>query len=48
MESLHDLDRVDILILKELAVDGRLSWRDLSEHIGLSGNVKLKVTAARM
>lgn len=36
MESLHDLDRVDILILKELAVDGRLSWRDLSERIGLS------------
>jgi DNA-binding Lrp family transcriptional regulator len=36
MEPLHDLDRVDILILKELAVDGRLSWRDLSERIGLS------------
>ncbi len=36
MEPLHDLDRVDILILKELAVDGRLSWRDLSERVGLS------------
>jgi Lrp/AsnC family leucine-responsive transcriptional regulator len=36
MDPLHDLDRVDILILKELAVDGRLSWRDLSERIGLS------------
>jgi DNA-binding Lrp family transcriptional regulator len=36
MDSSHDLDRTDILILKELAVDGRLSWRDLSERIGLS------------
>lgn len=30
------LDRADILILKTLARDGRISWRDLAEKIGLS------------
>ena len=36
MEPLDDLDRIDIQILRELAADGRLSWRDLAERISLS------------
>ena len=32
------LDRYDLKILDALATDGRLSWRDLDEKIGLSGN----------
>ncbi|MFL9994476.1 Lrp/AsnC family transcriptional regulator [Paraburkholderia sediminicola] len=36
MESTDHLDRVDIKILRELAADGRLSWRELAERIGLS------------
>ena len=36
MQQSGDLDRIDIQILKALAVDGRLSWRDLAERIGLS------------
>ncbi|KAF1054334.1 MAG: Leucine-responsive regulatory protein [Stenotrophomonas maltophilia] len=31
-----DLDRTDLKILRELADDGRLSWRDLAQKIGLS------------
>jgi len=36
MQQSGDLDRIDIQILKALAADGRLSWRDLAERIGLS------------
>jgi Lrp/AsnC family transcriptional regulator, leucine-responsive regulatory protein len=36
MTQIADLDRLDIQILRELAADGRLSWRDLAERIGLS------------
>ena len=36
MTQITDLDRLDIQILRELAADGRLSWRDLAERIGLS------------
>lgn len=36
MNSSDDLDRIDIHVLKELAADGRISWRDLSERVGLS------------
>lgn len=36
MHQTIELDRIDIQILRELAVDGRLSWRDLAERIGLS------------
>ncbi|WP_175783060.1 Lrp/AsnC family transcriptional regulator [Burkholderia anthina] len=32
----HDLDKTDLKILRELAEDGRLSWRELAERIGLS------------
>jgi len=32
----HRLDRADRQILKTLAKDGRISWRDLAERIGLS------------
>ncbi|MEX3960455.1 AsnC family transcriptional regulator [Trinickia symbiotica] len=32
----HDLDKIDLKILRELSADGRLSWRDLAERIGLS------------
>lgn len=32
----HDLDKIDLRILRELAANGRLSWRELSERIGLS------------
>jgi len=31
-----DLDRTDLKILRALADDGRLSWRDLAQNIGLS------------
>ncbi len=31
-----DLDRTDLKILRALADDGRLSWRDLAQKIGLS------------
>jgi Lrp/AsnC family leucine-responsive transcriptional regulator len=31
-----DLDRIDIQILRELAADGRLSWRDLALRVNLS------------
>jgi Lrp/AsnC family leucine-responsive transcriptional regulator len=31
-----ELDRIDLKILGELARDGRLPWRDLSERVGLS------------
>jgi DNA-binding Lrp family transcriptional regulator len=31
-----ELDKIDIKILNALAHDGRLSWRDLAEKIGLS------------
>lgn len=30
------LDRIDLKILRELALDARLSWRDLAERVGLS------------
>lgn len=36
MSYSHNLDKIDLRILRELAVDGRLSWRELSERIGLS------------
>ena len=36
MSYQHDLDKMDLRILRELAADGRLSWRELSERIGLS------------
>lgn len=31
-----ELDKVDLRILKELSTDGRMSWRDLAEVVGLS------------
>ncbi|MED5607107.1 MULTISPECIES: Lrp/AsnC family transcriptional regulator [Pseudomonas] len=31
-----DIDRTDLKILRALADDGRLSWRDLAQKIGLS------------
>ena len=30
------LDRIDLKILRELACDGRLGWRELAERVGLS------------
>ena len=30
------LDRIDLRILNALSADGRLSWRDLAQKIGLS------------
>lgn len=36
MDTLGDLDRFDLKILTEVVNDGRISWRDLSEKIGLS------------
>nr|WP_315595197.1 Lrp/AsnC family transcriptional regulator [uncultured Cupriavidus sp.] len=36
MTYTHDLDKTDLRILRELSVDGRLSWRELSERIDLS------------
>ncbi|MEM5274395.1 Lrp/AsnC family transcriptional regulator [Cupriavidus taiwanensis] len=36
MSYQHDLDKMDLRILRELAANGRLSWRELSERIGLS------------
>jgi Lrp/AsnC family transcriptional regulator, leucine-responsive regulatory protein len=36
MNPQDELDRVDIRILRELSADGRMSWRDLAERIGLS------------
>jgi len=36
LSQLGDLDTFDQKILSELASDGRLSWRDLAEKIGLS------------
>jgi len=33
---MSDLDRIDLNILAALAEDGRMSWRELSENIGLS------------
>lgn len=36
LSNFMELDRLDIRILRELAADGRLSWRDLAERIGLS------------
>ncbi|WP_298925098.1 Lrp/AsnC family transcriptional regulator [uncultured Ramlibacter sp.] len=35
-ESTPSLDKVDIKILKVLAEDGRISWRDLADQVGLS------------
>lgn len=32
----HELDKVDSRILQILARDGRISWRDLAEAVGLS------------
>ncbi|MFO0438599.1 MAG: AsnC family transcriptional regulator, partial [Phenylobacterium sp.] len=31
-----ELDRLDLAILRKLSEDGRISWRDLSDQIGLS------------
>jgi DNA-binding Lrp family transcriptional regulator len=31
-----ELDRLDLTILRKLSEDGRISWRDLSDQIGLS------------
>ena len=36
MTQTTPLDRYDLKILDALAIDGRLSWRDLAEKIGLS------------
>jgi Lrp/AsnC family leucine-responsive transcriptional regulator len=36
MNQNHALDHYDIKILRGLAEDGRVSWRDLAEKIGLS------------
>ncbi|MDR3509032.1 MAG: Lrp/AsnC family transcriptional regulator [Caulobacteraceae bacterium] len=36
MSLTTDLDAFDIKILSALAEDGRMSWRDLSDRIGLS------------
>ncbi|BCG04180.1 Bkd operon transcriptional regulator (plasmid) [Paraburkholderia sp. PGU19] len=36
MNQTLDLDKTDLRILRELAADGRLSWRELAERIGLS------------
>lgn len=35
-ETTHLLDRTDRKILKALVKDGRISWRDLAEQVGLS------------
>jgi Lrp/AsnC family transcriptional regulator, leucine-responsive regulatory protein len=32
----QNLDKIDLKILRELAKDGRLSWRELADRIGLS------------
>lgn len=42
MNYVHNLDKADLQILRELARDGRLSWRQLSERIGLSLTPTLK------
>ncbi|UIF90045.1 Lrp/AsnC family transcriptional regulator [Cupriavidus sp. UYPR2.512] len=42
MNSDQTLDKTDIRILRELSADGRLSWRELSERIGLSLTPTLK------
>lgn len=36
MRQRSELDTFDLRILRELAVDGRITWRDLAEKIGLS------------
>lgn len=33
---MNDLDRTDLKILRELAQDGRLGWRELAERINLT------------
>lgn len=42
MNYVHNLDKIDLQILRELAREGRLSWRELSERIGLSLTPTLK------
>lgn len=42
MNHVHNLDKIDLQILRELAREGRLSWRELSERIGLSLTPTLK------
>lgn len=42
MNYVHNLDKTDLQILRELAREGRLSWRELSERIGLSLTPTLK------
>jgi len=34
--SIADLDRIDLKILDALSEDGRVSWRDLADQVGLS------------
>jgi Lrp/AsnC family leucine-responsive transcriptional regulator len=36
MANVHELDKIDMKILKELALDGRLAWSALAEQVGLS------------
>lgn len=36
MTNPRNLDRADVHILRTLARDGRISWRDLADEIGLS------------
>lgn len=36
MQDNEQLDRIDLRILRELSVDGRMSWRDLAGKIHLS------------
>jgi Lrp/AsnC family transcriptional regulator, leucine-responsive regulatory protein len=36
MDTFGELDRLDLKILTELVQEGRISWRELSEKIGLS------------
>lgn len=35
-EASGKLDRTDVRILQTLSADGRISWRDLAERVGLS------------
>ena len=36
MAFTDELDRIDLTILSELSKDGRISWRELGEKVGLS------------
>jgi DNA-binding Lrp family transcriptional regulator len=36
MDTHDEIDRIDLKILGELSANGRISWRDLAERIGLT------------